>query len=133
MQQTTSSALAEQLRIGRHVAELVENGATLQLSIVAIPDTVLQALTDRSNLGVHSEIFSDGVLDLVERGVITGACKTVDRGKIVASFVVGSQRLLDSSMITRWWRCAPPITPTIRASSASLSRWLPYTAPFRWT
>jgi 4-hydroxybutyrate CoA-transferase len=74
---------------------LVEDGATLQLGIGAIPDAVLQALTDRRDLGVHSEMFSDGVLDLVERGVITGARKTLDRGKIVASFVVGSQRLLD--------------------------------------
>ncbi len=83
-----------QLRIGRHVAGLVEDGATLQLGIGAIPDAVLQALTDRRDLGVHSEMFSDGVLDLVERGVITGARKTLDRGQIVASFVVGSQRLL---------------------------------------
>ncbi|HLV97390.1 MAG TPA: acetyl-CoA hydrolase/transferase C-terminal domain-containing protein [Ktedonobacterales bacterium] len=84
-----------QQQIGRHVAELVEDGATLQLGISAIPDAVLQALSDRRDLGVHSEMFSDGVLDLVERGVITGARKTLDRGKIVSSFVVGSQRLLD--------------------------------------
>jgi 4-hydroxybutyrate CoA-transferase len=84
-----------QTLIGRHVAELVEDGATLQLGIGAIPDAVLQALTDRRDLGVHSEMFSDGVLDLVESGVITGARKPLDRGKIVSSFVVGSQRLLD--------------------------------------
>ena len=84
-----------QLRIGRHVAELVEDGATLQLGIGAIPDAVLQALGDRRDLGVHTEMFSDGVLDLVERGVITGARKYHDEGKIVASFVVGSRRLLD--------------------------------------
>ncbi|HEY7348455.1 MAG TPA: acetyl-CoA hydrolase/transferase C-terminal domain-containing protein [Ktedonobacterales bacterium] len=84
-----------QLTIGRHVAGLVEDGATLQLGIGAIPDAVLQALTDRHDLGVHSEMFSDGVFDLVERGVITGTRKSLDRGKIVASFVVGSQRLLD--------------------------------------
>ncbi|HEY7356018.1 MAG TPA: acetyl-CoA hydrolase/transferase C-terminal domain-containing protein [Ktedonobacterales bacterium] len=83
-----------QSRIGRQVAELVEDGATLQLGIGAIPDAVLQALSDRRDLGVHSEMFSDGVLDLVERGVITGTRKSLDRGKIVASFVVGSQRLL---------------------------------------
>ncbi len=84
-----------QRRIGEHVARLVEDGATLQLGIGAIPDAVLQALGDRRDLGIHSELFSDGVLDLVERGVVTGACKRVDTGKIVASFVVGSQRLLD--------------------------------------
>ena len=84
-----------QLEIGRHVADLIEDGATLQLGIGAIPDAILQALTNRRDLGVHGEMFSDGVLDLVDRGVITGARKTRDRGKIVASFVVGSRRLLD--------------------------------------
>lgn len=86
---------AVQLRIGRHVADLIEDGATLQLGIGAIPDAVLRALVGRHDLGIHSEMFSDGVLDLVERGVITGARKARDRGKIVASFVIGSQRLLD--------------------------------------
>lgn len=84
-----------QCRIGRNVAGLIEDGATLQLGIGAIPDAVLQALGDRHELGVHSEMFSDGLLDLVERGVVTGTRKTLDRGKIVASFVVGSRRLLD--------------------------------------
>ncbi|HEX3270999.1 MAG TPA: acetyl-CoA hydrolase/transferase C-terminal domain-containing protein, partial [Ktedonobacterales bacterium] len=82
-------------QIGEQVATLIEDGATLQLGIGAIPDATLRALADRRDLGVHSEMFSDGVLDLVERGVITGACKAVDRGKIVASFVIGSRRLLD--------------------------------------
>jgi 4-hydroxybutyrate CoA-transferase len=84
-----------QVQIGQLVAAMIGDGATLQLGIGAIPDAVLQALTDRSDLGIHTEMFSDGVLDLVERGVITGARKVIDRGKIVASFVVGSSRLLD--------------------------------------
>ena len=84
-----------QMHIGRHVATLIEDGATLQLGIGAIPDAVLQALEDRRDLGVHTEMFSDGVLDLVERGVITGERKELDRGKIVSSFVVGSRRLMD--------------------------------------
>ncbi len=84
-----------QREIGRHVAELIEDGATLQLGIGAIPDAILQALTDRRDLGIHSDMFSDGVLDLVEQGVITGARKTRDRGKMVASFVMGSRRLMD--------------------------------------
>lgn len=84
-----------QLRIGAHIAELIEDGATLQLGIGAIPDATLQALRDRRDLGIHTEMFSDGVLDLVERGVITGARKELDRGKMVASFIVGSRRLLD--------------------------------------
>ncbi len=84
-----------QAQIGRHVAQLIEDGATLQLGIGAIPDAVLQALTDRRDLGVHTEMFSDGIIDLVERGVMTGARKALDQGKLVASFVVGSRRLLD--------------------------------------
>ncbi|HEX6799266.1 MAG TPA: acetyl-CoA hydrolase/transferase C-terminal domain-containing protein [Ktedonobacterales bacterium] len=84
-----------QQRIGRHVAELIRDGATLQLGIGAIPDAVLQALGHRRDLGIHTEMFSDGVVDLVERGVITGARKRLDVDKIVASFVVGSRRLLD--------------------------------------
>ena len=86
---------ASHLRIGQHIAELIADGATLQLGIGAIPDAVLQALHNHRNLGIHTEMFSDGVVDLVEKGVITGACKTLDRGKIVASFVVGTRRLLD--------------------------------------
>jgi acyl-CoA hydrolase len=84
-----------QREIGRYVGELIEDGATLQLGIGAIPDAVLQTLTDRRDLGIHSEMFSDGVLDLVERGVITGARKALDRGKMVASFLIGSRRLMD--------------------------------------
>lgn len=86
---------ATQRQIGRQVARLIEDGATLQLGIGAIPDAVLQALTDRRDLGIHTEMFSDDVLDLVEKGVITGTRKVIDRGKIVASFVVGSHRLMD--------------------------------------
>jgi len=84
-----------QRRIGEQVAQLIEDEATLQLGIGAIPDAVLAALGQRRDLGIHSEMFSDGVLDLVEQGVVTGASKRIDTGKIVASFVVGSQRLLD--------------------------------------
>jgi acyl-CoA hydrolase len=81
--------------IGQYVAELIEDGATLQLGIGAIPDAALQRLTDRRDLGIHTEMFADGVIDLVERGVITGARKARDRGKMVTCFVMGSQRLLD--------------------------------------
>jgi 4-hydroxybutyrate CoA-transferase len=84
-----------QREIGRYVGNLIEDGATLQLGIGAIPDAVLQTLTDRRDLGIHTEMFADGVLDLVERGVITGARKTRDRGKMVACFVLGSRRLMD--------------------------------------
>ena len=86
---------AEERRIGGHIAGLVEDGSTLQLGIGAIPNAAAAALRDHHELGVHTELFSDGVVDLVEAGVITGACKTLHRGKIVSSFVVGSKRVYD--------------------------------------
>jgi acyl-CoA hydrolase/RimJ/RimL family protein N-acetyltransferase len=82
-------------RIARHVANLVEDGATLQLGIGTIPDAVLTYLGDFRNLGVHTEMFSDGIIPLVEQGVITNSEKTLHRGKIVASFVLGSRKLYD--------------------------------------
>lgn len=87
------TAAAEE--IGRHVASLVDDGATLQLGIGAIPEAVLSALRQHRDLGVHTEMFSDGVVDLVERGVITGARKRVHAGRIVSSFVMGTRRLYD--------------------------------------
>lgn len=89
-------ALSEVERaIGRHVAGLVEDGATLQLGIGAIPDAVLAALGSHKDLGVHSEMFSDGIVDLVENGVITGRHKALQVGKVVGSFCIGSQRVYD--------------------------------------
>jgi acetyl-CoA hydrolase len=85
----------EHTAVGRLVAELVEDGATLQLGIGAIPNAVLAQLTDRRDLGIHSEVVSDGVLELVRSGVITGGRKTVNRGKIVVAFLNGSRRLYD--------------------------------------
>ncbi|MEX2185881.1 MAG: acetyl-CoA hydrolase/transferase C-terminal domain-containing protein [Pirellulales bacterium] len=90
-----SAPTKEERSIGRHVADLVEDGATLQLGIGAIPDAVLASLRDHKALGVHSEMFSDGVVDLVEKGVITGEKKASQLGKVVGSFCVGSQRLYD--------------------------------------
>jgi 4-hydroxybutyrate CoA-transferase len=81
--------------IGRNVAALVDDGATLQMGIGAIPDAVLAALGDHRDLGVHSEMFSDGVIDLVDNGVITGARKRVHPGKLVSSFLMGTRRLYD--------------------------------------
>ncbi|UCE62106.1 MAG: GNAT family N-acetyltransferase [Phycisphaerales bacterium] len=82
-------------RIGRHIASLVEDGATLQLGIGTIPDAVLRFLGDFKNLGIHTEMFSDGVIPLIEKGVITNSEKTLHRGKIVATFVMGSRKLYD--------------------------------------
>jgi acyl-CoA hydrolase len=81
--------------IGRHVASLVRDGDTLQTGIGAIPDAVLASLRDHRDLGVHTEMFSDGVVDLVERGVITNARKTLHLGKLVTSFVMGTRRVYD--------------------------------------
>lgn len=85
----------EEALIGKHVANLVEDGATLQMGIGSIPNAVLAALDSHKNLGIHSEMFSDGILPLVEKGVINGSRKEVHRNEIIASFAVGSQRLYD--------------------------------------
>jgi acetyl-CoA hydrolase len=81
------------MRIGEHISSLIEDGSTLQMGIGAIPDAVLHFLDDKRDLGVHSELFSDGVIDLVERGVITNERKTLHPGKIVAGFLLGTRRL----------------------------------------
>jgi acetyl-CoA hydrolase len=81
--------------IGENVAELIQDGATLQLGIGAIPDAVLSCLIGKKDLGVHSEMFSDGLIPLVEKGVINGTKKTLLPGKIVSSFVLGSSQLFD--------------------------------------
>ena len=85
----------EQRKIGRNCAELVPDGATLQLGIGGVPDAVLAALSDHVDLGIHSEVISDGVVDLVEKGVVTGAKKTLNQGKIVVAFLNGTRRLYD--------------------------------------
>lgn len=81
--------------IGNNVAQLVDDGACLQMGIGAIPNAVLNSLQNHKNLGIHTEMFSDGVIDLVERGVITGANKKVHPGKIITGFVMGSKKLYD--------------------------------------
>jgi 4-hydroxybutyrate CoA-transferase len=81
--------------IGKHVASLIEDGSTLQLGIGAIPNAVLHALEGHRDLGVHTEMFSDNLIDLIQRGCVTNRRKTLDRGSTVASFVLGSQKLYD--------------------------------------
>ncbi len=85
----------EETAIGRHVAGLIEDGATLQMGIGAIPNAVLAALTGHQRLGVHTEMFSDGLIPLVEAGVVTNEAKRVHPGKIVSGFVMGTRRLYD--------------------------------------
>lgn len=84
-----------QKQIALHIAELIPDGATMQMGIGEIPDAVLLYLQDKRDLGVHTELFSDGVIDLIETGVLTNAAKTIHRGKIIAGFALGSQRLYD--------------------------------------
>lgn len=81
--------------IGKNCAALIEDGATLQMGIGAIPNAVLAQLGGHKNLGVHTEMFADGVLPLVEKGVINGANKAIDRGVMVSTFLMGSQKVYD--------------------------------------
>ena len=81
--------------IAGHVASLIPDGATMQLGIGSIPDAVLKFLMDKRDLGIHTELFSDGVIDLVNAGVLTNARKSLHPGKIVAGFILGTQKLYD--------------------------------------
>lgn len=81
--------------IGRYVAELIEDGATLQMGIGAIPNAVLSALHTHRDLGIHTEMFADGAIDLIERGVVNNAQKRIHPGKVVSSFAMGTRRLYD--------------------------------------
>lgn len=81
--------------IGENVATLVQDGATLQLGIGAIPDAVLLFLTDKKDLGIHSEMFSDGAVALAEAGVITNTKKSINPGKFIATFLMGTRKLYD--------------------------------------
>jgi 4-hydroxybutyrate CoA-transferase len=91
MPQSSPTSIYKQ--IGTHIAELIDDGDTLQLGIGAIPDAVLPELGTKRDLGIHSEMFSDGIIDLVQQGVITGRRKNFLPGKIVAAFMLGTERL----------------------------------------
>jgi 4-hydroxybutyrate CoA-transferase len=80
-------------KIAGFIADLIPDGATMQLGIGAIPDAVLKYLYNKKDLGVHSELFSDGVIDLVDAGVVTNARRSIHTGKITAGFIIGTQRL----------------------------------------
>lgn len=83
------------IAIGKNAAALIEDGACLQMGIGGIPNAVLSQLGNHKNLGVHTEMFADGILPLVEKGVITGSMKSIDKGKMVATFLMGSKKLYD--------------------------------------
>tara|TARA_A100000171_G_C2140541_1_gene155496 strand:+ start:11491 stop:12774 length:1284 start_codon:yes stop_codon:yes gene_type:complete len=96
MKNTESVSLtAIEKQIGENVANLIEDGATLQMGIGNIPNAVLNNLGNHKGLGIHTEMFSDGIVHLVEKGVITGEHKIIKQGKIVTCFAVGSQKLYD--------------------------------------
>lgn len=83
------------IAIGRHCALLVPDGACLQMGIGSLPNAVCASLSGHKHLGLHTEMFADGALDLIRKGVIDGSCKAIDRGQVVASFLLGSQRVYD--------------------------------------
>ncbi len=83
------------MQVGEHIAGMIPNGATLQTGIGSIPDAVLKNLGDHKDLGVHTELFSDGVIDMVDRGVITCARKTFHPGKMIVGFLFGSKDLYE--------------------------------------
>lgn len=82
-------------KIGEHISSLIENGSTLQMGIGAIPDSVMKYLKDKKDLGIHTEMFSDGIIELVENGIINGEKKTLHKGKIIAGFVLGTRKIYD--------------------------------------
>jgi acyl-CoA hydrolase len=84
-----------EVAIGKNAAALIEDGACLQMGIGAIPNAVLSQLGNHKNLGIHTEMFADGVLPLVEKGVVNGAAKKIDTGKIVSTFLMGSREVYD--------------------------------------
>jgi acyl-CoA hydrolase/RimJ/RimL family protein N-acetyltransferase len=82
-------------RIGEHVASLVEDGSTMELGIGGIPHSILEFMKSKKDLGIHTEMLTDDIIDLIESGTINGSMKTLDRGKVVASFCMGTRKLFD--------------------------------------
>ncbi|HSE39194.1 MAG TPA: acetyl-CoA hydrolase/transferase C-terminal domain-containing protein [Acidobacteriota bacterium] len=81
--------------IAQHIAKLIEDGSTLQLGIGEIPDAVMYYMKDKRDLGIHTEMVSDGVIELIERGIINNSKKTIHRGKVILGFVLGTKALYD--------------------------------------
>jgi len=82
-------------QIGRHVGSLIEDGSTVEMGVGAIPQSVMEFVRDKKDLGVHTEMVTDVIVDVIESGVVTGQRKSINRGKVVASFAMGSRRLYD--------------------------------------
>lgn len=83
------------MKIGEYIADLIEDGSTMQMGIGAIPDSVLNFLKHKKNLGIHSEMFSDGLIELIDSGVVNNEKKTIHNGKIIAGFVLGTKKSYD--------------------------------------
>src|SRR5262249_20707490 len=81
--------------VARYIASIIDDGSTLQIGLGRVPNEALRHLRDRRDLGIHSDVITDGVVDLVEAGVVTGRCKTRYRDRIVASYCLGTRRLYD--------------------------------------
>ncbi len=91
-----SEEISDEIKeVGRYVAQLVDDGSTVQLGIGRIPHAVAECLKDKKDLGIHTEMFTDGIIDLIKSGAVTGMQKTINRGKIIASFVLGAKPLFD--------------------------------------
>jgi 4-hydroxybutyrate CoA-transferase len=120
-------------KIGGYCAELIRDGDCLQLGIGAVPDAVLCFLKDKKDLGIHTEMFSDGVADLVEAGVITCARKNFHPARWwrPSSWALKSSTALSTTI--PWWRCSLWTTPTIPPSSRKTTTWSRSTRPSRWT
>lgn len=88
----SAEVLAAYDKIGQYIAEMIEDGSTLQMGIGAIPDSVMKYLKNHKDLGIHTEMFSDGIVELVEEGIINGEQKTLHPGKIIAGFVLGTKK-----------------------------------------
>jgi acetyl-CoA hydrolase len=84
-----------QLQIAKHIAEYIPDGATMQSGIGGIPDAVLRQLTNHRNLGIHSELIADGVMEMIEAGIITNASKSIHQGKVITGFALGTRKLFD--------------------------------------
>ena len=82
-------------RIGEYVAALIDDGSTIEFGIGRIPQAVVEFLKDKRDLGIHTEMFTDAIIDLIESGVVTGERKSLDRGRVSASFCMGTRRLYD--------------------------------------
>ena len=103
-------------RIGHRAraADYIEDGAVLQVGIGGVPEAILSLLRDRRDLGIHSGMFGDGLVDLIEAGVITNARKPIDPGVSITGALIGTRRLYSLPTATLRWVCAAPPTPTTR-------------------